>query len=90
MTAPHRFPTLDDFPEDVLDVHAGSSPDAFRRLGDYRLVQVSRLIERLRLDQATGIAGHLRQEALLSGMEALLMDAYLMYTRACRESAGTA
>jgi hypothetical protein len=88
MTAPHRFPTLDDFPEDVLDVHAGSSPDAFRRLGDYRLVQVSGLIERLRMDQETSTAGRLRQEVLLSGMEALLMDAYLMYTRACRESAG--
>ncbi|MND57240.1 hypothetical protein D3C80_483630 [compost metagenome] len=82
MTVPHRFPTLDDFSDDVLDVRADSSPEACRRLGDYRLVQVSRLIERLRLDQATDTAGRLRQEALLEGMEALLMDAYLMYTRA--------
>ncbi|MNF76389.1 hypothetical protein D3C84_585020 [compost metagenome] len=88
MTAPHCFPTLDDFPDDVLDVRADSGPDAFRRLGDYRLVQVSRLIERLRMDQEASTAGRQRQEALLSGMEALLMDAYLMYSRACRESAG--
>ncbi|MNN74574.1 hypothetical protein D3C81_1907840 [compost metagenome] len=69
-------------------MRADSGPDAFRRLGDYRLVQVSRLIERLRMDQEASTAGRQRQEALLSGMEALLMDAYLMYSRACRESAG--
>ncbi|AOE86572.1 hypothetical protein [Pseudomonas sp. TCU-HL1] len=82
MTTPHRFPTLEDFPDDVLDVRADSSPEVCRRLGDYRLVQVSRLIERLRREQETGSAGHLRQEALLAGMEALLMDAHLMYARA--------
>ncbi|MDH4568129.1 hypothetical protein E8E95_15710 [Pseudomonas sp. BN414] len=78
----HRFPTLEDFPVDVLDVRADASPEACHRLGDYRLVQVCRLIERLRLEQGSGTAGRLRQEALLSGMEALLMDAHMMYARA--------
>ncbi|MCO6055358.1 hypothetical protein NG726_01520 [Pseudomonas sp. MOB-449] len=85
MMIPHRFPTLDDFPDDVLDVRADSSPEVCRRLGDYRLVQVSRLIERLRRERETDSAGHLRQEALLTGMEALLMDAHLMYARAYRQ-----
>ncbi|GLZ85702.1 hypothetical protein Pres01_17530 [Metapseudomonas resinovorans] len=82
MKTPHRFPTLEDFNDDVLDVRDDSSPEAFHHLGDYRLVQVCRLIERLRLEQASGTADRLRQEALLSGMEALLMDAHLMYARA--------
>ncbi|WP_271408512.1 hypothetical protein [Pseudomonas sp. Q1-7] len=85
MNTPHRFPTLDDFSDDVLDVRADSSPEACRQLGDYRLVQVSRLIERLRLDQDRSTAGRLRREAVLSGMEALLMDAHLMYSRAHRQ-----
>lgn len=85
MNTPHRFPTLDDFSDDVLDVRADSSPEDCQRLGDYRLVQVSRLIERLRLDQDSSAAGRRRQEAVLSGMEALLMDAHLMYSRAHRQ-----
>ncbi|WP_044870462.1 hypothetical protein [Pseudomonas sp. LFM046] len=90
MTTPHRFPTLNDFSDDVLDVRADSSPEACRRLADYRLVQVSRLIERLRLEQDSSTAGRLRQEAVLSGMEALLMDAHLMYARAQGQPEGKA
>ncbi|MDH4580565.1 hypothetical protein E8F20_01600 [Pseudomonas sp. BN415] len=90
MMIPHRFPTLDEFPDDVLDVRADSSPEACRRLGDYRLVQVTRLIERLRIEQASGSAGYLSREAMLSGMEALLMDAHLMYTRAYQQPFGKA
>ncbi|BAN49819.1 hypothetical protein [Metapseudomonas resinovorans] len=90
MTTSNRFPTLNDFNDDVLDVHGGSSHTDCQRLGDYRLVQVSCLIERLRLEQEAGAAGRIRQEALLSGMEALLMDAYLMYTRAHHQCGGKA
>ncbi|MBD2837715.1 hypothetical protein ID144_11740 [Pseudomonas sp. JM0905a] len=78
----HRFPTLEDFPIDVLDVRADASPEACHRLGDYRLAQVSNLIERLRHERNAGASGQLRQEVLLSAMEALLMDAHLMYARA--------
>lgn len=82
MTTPQRFPTLDDFTDDVLDIRPDSSPEACQRLGDYRLVQVTCLIERLRNEQEAANTSRLRREALLSGMEALLMDAYLMYARA--------
>lgn len=90
MTNPHRFPTLDDFSDDVLDVRADSDPEACRQLGDYRLVQVTRLIERLRREQDVTTPGRQRQEMLLSGMEALLMDAHLMYSRAHGAAEGKA
>ena len=86
----HRFPTLEDFPVDVLDVRADASPEACQRLGDYRLAQVSSLIERLRHERNAGASGHLRQEVLLSAMEALLMDAHLMYARARRPAVSKA
>ncbi|MCY1217221.1 hypothetical protein D9M68_145330 [compost metagenome] len=86
----HRFPTLQDFPVDVLDVCADSSPEACHRLGDYRLAQVSSLIERLRQERDAGASGQLREELLLSTMEALLMDAHLMYARARGPAEGKA
>jgi hypothetical protein len=74
-----RFPTLDDFPDEVLDVHRDSPPEACRDLGNYRLVQATHLVQRIRSEFEA--AGEPHAERLLSGLEALLMDAYLMFAR---------
>lgn len=80
---PLRFPTLEDFSDEVLDVRRDSQPEACRDLGNYRLVQATHLVQRIRDElEADGNphAAHQR-ERLLSGLEALLMDAYLMFAR---------
>ncbi|WP_165666218.1 hypothetical protein [Metapseudomonas otitidis] len=74
-----RFPSLEDFPDEVLDVHRGSPPEACRDLGNYRLVQATHLVQRIR-DEFEA-AGEPHAERLLSGLEALLVDAYLMFAR---------
>ncbi|WP_285961560.1 hypothetical protein [Pseudomonas tohonis] len=84
---PLEFPTLGDFPEEILDIRPDSPAQACHALGDYRLVQATHLVQRIRetLDEHDPDTAGERaqyQEQLLSGLEALLLDAYLMFGRA--------
>lgn len=78
-----EFPRLEDFSEYVLDVRPDSSSASCYALGNYRLVQSTHLIQRIREEFGDIDDDHkaVRQEKLLSGLEALLLDAYLMFRR---------
>ncbi|CAN7506195.1 hypothetical protein LJR232_003373 [Aquipseudomonas alcaligenes] len=83
MEDPLQFPRLEDFSEYVLDVRPDSPCASCYALGNYRLVQATHLIQRIRDESDYCEYSHraVRQEKLLSGLEALLLDAYLMFRR---------